>query len=59
MRKLCQKDLRLKARPVDVGVTQISLSNRISRWQGFMVTCYLVDDILIDTGFVKVGQLLA
>jgi endoribonuclease LACTB2 len=59
MQELSYKDQRLAAQSVDSGVTQISLSNRMSRWQGFMVTCYLVDDILIDTGFAKAGRLLA
>jgi glyoxylase-like metal-dependent hydrolase (beta-lactamase superfamily II) len=49
-------DIRLLARELEPGVIQIQTSSRVSRWQGFHVTCYLVGEILIDTGFAKAGE---
>lgn len=58
IKTLRQKDRRLSATEIGDGITQISVSNRLSRLQGFDVTCFLVGGILIDTGFSKVGELL-
>lgn len=51
--------LRLEASAIQEGITRVAISNRWSRWQRFEVTCYLVDDLLIDTGFPKIEALLA
>jgi ribonuclease/clavin/mitogillin len=55
---LRRKDLRLHAAGIGDGITRISLSSRLSRLIGMQATCFLVGDILIDTGFSKVGELL-
>jgi ribonuclease/clavin/mitogillin len=55
---LRQKDRRLRAEEIGDGITQISVSTRLSRLQGFDVTCFLVGEILIDTGFSKIGSLM-
>jgi glyoxylase-like metal-dependent hydrolase (beta-lactamase superfamily II) len=41
------------------GITRIMLSNFWARRIGFGASCYLVDDILIDTGFANAGQVLS
>jgi glyoxylase-like metal-dependent hydrolase (beta-lactamase superfamily II) len=55
---LRKKDLRLRAEEIGDGITRISVSTRLSRLQGFDVNCFLVGDILIDSGFFKVSSLL-
>ncbi len=59
LKKLRHRDLRLKAVPLEHGIIQIQVSNRWSRLQGFRVTCYLVGDILVDTGFPSAEPLIA
>jgi glyoxylase-like metal-dependent hydrolase (beta-lactamase superfamily II) len=60
MAKQLQKGgLRLGARDMGDGVTRISLSSRLSRFIGMKTCCFLVGDILIDSGFSYVGDLLA
>lgn len=56
--QIMTNDLRLRARNLTFGCTQIELSNRFTRIQRFKVTCYLVGDVLIDTGFPKIGALI-
>ena len=55
---LRQKGLRLRATDIGDGITRISVSSRLSRFIGMKSTCYLVGDILIDTAFSNVGDLL-
>jgi len=58
IRKISRDDLRLTARRYSSEITQIALSSRFTRMQRFNVTCYLVGDVLIDTGFTKIGSLI-
>jgi len=55
---LQKKGLRLKATDIGDGIIRISLSSRLSRLIGMKVCCFLAGDILIDTGFSYVGDLL-
>lgn len=56
--KLNKKGLRLDAADIGEGITRISLSSRVSRFIGMEVCCFLVGDILIDSGFSHAGDLL-
>ena len=56
--RLIKKGLRLNAADIGDGVTGISLSNRLSRFIGMKTVCFLVGDILIDSGFFHGGDLL-
>jgi glyoxylase-like metal-dependent hydrolase (beta-lactamase superfamily II) len=49
---------RIETRELMPGVMRINLSSRLTRGLGFPVSCYLVADVLIDTGFVKTAHLL-
>jgi glyoxylase-like metal-dependent hydrolase (beta-lactamase superfamily II) len=51
-------DVRLEPRPLAPGVTQLRLSNRLTRFQGMISTPYLVGDLLVDAGFSRAGDLL-
>ena len=55
---LRKKGLRLNATDIGDGVTRISLSSRFSRFIGMKTVCFLVGDILIDSGFSHGGELL-
>jgi glyoxylase-like metal-dependent hydrolase (beta-lactamase superfamily II) len=59
IKKLRKKGLRLDAVDIGDGVTRISLSSRLSRFIGMKTCCFLVGDILIDSGFSYVSDLLA
>lgn len=50
--------LRLGARDLGDGITRISLSSRLTRFIGMKACCFLVGDILIDSGFSIAGELL-
>jgi len=49
---------RIEIKEVAPGVLRINLSSRLTRGLGFPVSCYLLEDLLIDTGFVKTSHLL-
>jgi len=51
-------DVRLAVRELAPGLTQLRLSNRLTRLAGMIVTPYLIDDVLIDAGFTRAGDLL-
>lgn len=51
-------DVQLKPRALSSAVTQLRLSNRLTRLSGMIVTPYLVDDLLIDAGFTRAGDVL-
>lgn len=55
---LTSKDKRLRAQELQDGVIQIHLSSKLTRFLGLNVTCYLVDDVLIDTGFAHIRDLV-
>ena len=40
------------------GVTRIKLKSRLTHLMGFHVCCYLVEDLLVDSGFAKAAPLL-
>jgi glyoxylase-like metal-dependent hydrolase (beta-lactamase superfamily II) len=49
-------DATLEPRVVAPGVTQLRLSNRLTRLQGMIATPYLVGDLLVDAGFSRAGD---
>jgi len=51
-------DVQLEPRVLDDGVTQLRLSNRLTRFSKMIVTPYLFDDLLIDAGFTRAGDVL-
>jgi len=51
--------IQLESRQLQDGLLRISMSNRLSRLQRFDVSCYLLGDILIDSGFSGAGRQLA
>jgi len=55
---LKSSDQVLRAEQVDDGVVHIHLSNFLARRIGFGASCYLVDDVLIDSGFPNAGRVL-
>lgn len=55
---LTSGDKRLCAEELQDGVVRIHLSSSLTRRLGMNVTCYLVDDLLIDTGFPHIRNLL-
>jgi glyoxylase-like metal-dependent hydrolase (beta-lactamase superfamily II) len=57
-RKLRHRDKRLRAKDIGDGIEKISLSSRPSRLMGMTTSVFLVGDILIDTGFSMVRDLL-
>ncbi len=56
---LRHKDLRLEAIALPNDIIQIRMSNRWSRLQGFMATCHLAGNILLDTGFSNIETLIS
>lgn len=50
--------LKVTASQVAAGVERIMLESALTRLQGFPACCYLVGDLLIDSGFVKIARQL-
>jgi glyoxylase-like metal-dependent hydrolase (beta-lactamase superfamily II) len=51
------RGLRLEATTLDGNVVAIDTSSRLSRFLGMRVSCYLVGDMLVDTGFRHAADL--
>ncbi len=58
LQRLVDKDIWLEERGITPGVTEIRVSNRMSRLLGFWSSLYLAGDILIDTGFPHASGLI-
>ncbi len=57
-RPVGHQDHQLRAVDLYPGATRLSLTSRRTRKNGVEVSCYLVDDLLIDTGFAHARQIL-
>ncbi|MFH1130876.1 MAG: MBL fold metallo-hydrolase [Pseudomonadota bacterium] len=55
---LKSRDKRLFAEEIHDGILRIHLSCALSRWLKADPTCYLIDGILIDTGFAHIRDLM-
>lgn len=56
--RLGARGLRLEQRALAPGLTELRLHSRATQRMGFPVCAYLLDDLLIDTGFAHAGGLL-
>jgi glyoxylase-like metal-dependent hydrolase (beta-lactamase superfamily II) len=57
--ELTHGDQQLRAEPMGHGITRIRLTSRLPRALGFESNCFLAGDLLIDTSYHHVGELLA
>ncbi len=58
MQRFVDRDICLEERDITPGITEIRVSNRLSRLLGFWASLYLAGDILIDTGFPHASGLI-